>query len=184
MSNAHRPDQARVRERQQALQLHYDAVGQNAPRRLSCERRRAMLKAMLQMLAHDEPVGPCERINATAHHGERLSKQWPKVVFATAQKYPGYQPGYLYRENMKYGRTPAKDAPLDQHLAALINHAKAKWSGYIDGKGRKLQFVDWLPSYLDDDTLRYDLSQEEAATQFLRASYGMPYRAPKKRGGK
>jgi hypothetical protein len=145
---------------------------------------REALLVMLQLLAPDEPVGPCERIVSTPRGGERLCKQWPKIVFVTAEKYPGYQPGYLYRENMKYGRRPAPDAPLSEHLTALINHAKANWSYHADGKGRKLQFVDWLPSYLNDDATRYDPSRDEAATQFLRAKYGMSYRAPKKRGGK
>jgi len=52
---------------------------------------------------------------------------------------------------------------------------------YIDGKGRKLQFVDWLPYYLDTDGLRWDLSRDNAATQFLRARYGMPPLIPKER---
>jgi len=84
------------------------------------------LLAMLQFLAPDEPVGPCERRILTPQRIPATSKKWPKTVFVTREKYPGYQPGYRYRENMKYGWRPTDDASLSEYMTAMINHAKAK----------------------------------------------------------
>ena len=142
------------------------------------------LRNLLATYAPDEALGPPEGGVLTPQRVPTERKKWPKQVFETREKFPGYQPGYRCRENMKYGRNPTLDAPLHEHLAVLINHAKAKWSGYIDGKGRKLQFAEWLPLYLDDKGMRWDLSRDEAATQFLRQKYGMPPLAPKGRARK
>ncbi len=144
---------------------------------------REALRAMLSIYAPDEPLGPPEGIILTPQGMPTSRKRWTKRVLDTREKYPGYQPGHWYQEDMKYGRRPAHDAPLSQFITALINHAKAKWSGCIDGKRTKLQFVDWLPSYLDDKGMRWDRSRDEAATQFLRERYGMPPLAPKGRTG-
>ncbi len=119
----------------------------NASHALSSGLSRDAILTMLQSLAPDEPLGPPEGIILTPQGVPTSRKRWPNWVFATREKYPGYQAGGLYREDMKYGRRrPAHDAPLSQFVTALINHAKAKWSGCIDGKRTKLQFVDWLPS--------------------------------------
>lgn len=146
------------------------------------------LLAMLQSLAPDEPLGPPEGDILTPQGIPTTRKKWPKRVFVRREKYPGYQPGYRYREDMKYGRAgryqPTGDAPLSDFMTALINHAKAKWSGCIDGKCTKLQFVDWLPSYLDDVGMRWDRSWDEAATQFRREKYGMPPLARKRGAGR
>jgi hypothetical protein len=143
---------------------------------------------MLAEYAPDEPLGPPEGNDDVYVPGEGWTfpprTRWPKRVFDTREKFPGYQPGGRYRENMKYGRCPADSAPLREWITALINHAKAKWCGCIDGKRTKLQFVEWLPSYLDDDCgMRWAISPMEAATQFLREKYGMPPLAPKRMGG-
>jgi hypothetical protein len=61
-------------------------------------------------------------------------QHWPKSVLARREKFPGYQPGHQFRENMKYGRAPPDDAPLSAWLPVLLNHAKAKWSPEIDAK--------------------------------------------------
>jgi hypothetical protein len=83
--------------------------------------------------------------------GER--QRWPKRVLALRQKFPGYQPGHRFREEMKYGDMPPDDAPLSAWVAKELNFAKAKWSGEIDGKKTKKQFKEWLPYYLDNDAL-------------------------------
>lgn len=141
------------------------------------------LRAMLATYAPDDPLGPPEGRILTSHGVPATRKRWPKSVHDTRAKFPGYQPGYRYRENMKYGRCPADDAPLREWITALINHAKAKWSGCIDGKGTKLQFAEWLPSYLDDDGLRWHAGEMDAAAEFLREKYGMPSLAAKGRAG-
>jgi hypothetical protein len=144
------------------------------------------LRRMLAEYAPDEPLGPPEGNDDVYVPGEGWSfpprTRWPKCVFDTREKFPGYQPGYWYRENMKYGHCPADGAPLREWIAALLSHARAKWSGYIDGKQTKLQFVEWLPSYLGDDGLRWHAGTMDAAAECLRVKYGMPPMAPKGRG--
>ena len=75
---------------------------------------------------------------------------------------------------MKYGRRPNERAPLSAWATALINHAKAKWSLAVEAKVTK-QFAEWLPTYLDDDCIRWrDEGKLNAAAQFLREIYGRP----------
>jgi hypothetical protein len=142
------------------------------------------LRRMLASYAPDEPLGPPEGDILTPQGIPAARKKWPKSVFDTREKFPGYQPGYEYRENMKYGRCPDDDAPLHEWITARINHAKAKWSGHIDGRRTKLQFVEWLPTYLNDDGLRWHVGKMDAATEFLREKYGMPSQGANGRVGK
>jgi hypothetical protein len=137
----------------------------------------------LLKLAPDEPIGPCERIILVQKPGvgwvEGKAKQWPKSVSDLRAKFPGYQPGYWFRENMKYGDVPADDAPLSEWVAKMIDHAKAKWSGEIDGRKTRLQFKEWLPYYLDNDRLCWTGHPKlRRARELLRIACGMPRFAP------
>jgi hypothetical protein len=119
---------------------------------------KAPLLDELLKLAPEEPIGPCERKILLQKPGVGWvvgeAKKWRKSVFVLRQKFPGYQPGYRFRENMKYGRQPrCENAPLAEWVTVMLNHAKAKWSGEIDAKRTRLQFKDWLPYYLENKTL-------------------------------
>jgi hypothetical protein len=112
----------------------------------------------LLALAPDEPLGPPEGLLMVQKRGVGWTvghrQRWPKSVLATTRaKFPGYQPGHWFRENMKYGRCPREGASLCQMVTVMLNHAKAKWSGEIDGRKTRLQFKEWLPRYLDNETL-------------------------------
>jgi hypothetical protein len=115
-----------------------------------------LLEELLK-LAPDEPIGPCERKILVQKRGAGWvvgeAKKWPKSVFALREKFPGYQPGYRFREDMKYGNQPPEDAPLSEWVAKLINHAKAKWAGEIGGRKTRLQFKEWLLYYLENAAL-------------------------------
>ena len=141
------------------------------------------LRRMLSTYAPDESLGPPEGMMLTPQGVPTSRKRWTKRVLDTREKFQGYQSGYWYRENMKYGRRPTDGAPLREWIAALINHGTAKWSGCIDRRETKLQFAEWLPSYLDDDGMRWDVSPMEVAIQFLREKYGMPPLPPNGRAG-
>lgn len=144
------------------------------------------IRTLLAKYAPDEPLGPPEGNDDVCVPGVGWTfpprKLWPKSVIEKRAKFPGYQPGYRYQENMKYGRRPDEDAPLDAWVTTLINHAKAKWSLSIGANKTRLQFAEWMPSYLDDDSLRWKgVGKLDAAAQFLRERYGMPPLAPTRR---
>ncbi len=147
------------------------------------------IRTLLAEYAPDEPLGPPEGNDDVYVPGVGwtfpLRKRWPDEVYAVREKFPGYQPGYRYRENMKYGRRPDDDAPLSAWVTTLINDAKATWSQFVGANNTNLQFVEWMPSYLDDDNLRWKrVGKLDAAAQFLREMYGMPPLAPTWRAGK
>jgi hypothetical protein len=141
----------------------------------------------LLKLAPDEPLGPPEGILMVQKRGvgwvEGERKRWPKRVLTLRKKFPGYQPGYHFREDMKYGRQPqCEDAPIAEWVTVMLNHAKAKWSGEIDANWTRLQFKDWLPYYLDNETLCWcGWPGLDGATQILRIACGLPRFAPTRR---
>lgn len=136
---------------------------------------------MLLALAPDEPLGPPEggimvqKRGVGWVPGER--QRWPKSVHALRDKFPGYQPGYHFQEEMRYRRTPGPDAPLKDWVVAVINHAKVAWFRAIDGKRTKLQFKAWMPVYLEDDVRCWrgaPGSGRDQANQVLRIACGLP----------
>jgi hypothetical protein len=119
---------------------------------------------------------------ASRPSGGHKAEQWPKSVFDLRAKFPGYQPGHRFRENMKHGDVPADDAPLSEWAAKMIDHAKAKWSGEIDGRKTRLQFKEWLPHYLDNDRFCWTGHPKlVGARELLRIACGMPRFAPTRR---
>jgi hypothetical protein len=145
---------------------------------------------VLLALAPDEPLGPPEGFIYRQKRGSGwvLSERqcWSKAVHAFRDKFPGYQPGYRFREEMKFGRAPLSDAPLSAWVATLITHAKAKWSGVVEAKRTRLQFRDWLPEYLDHDMLCWRGGPGlDEANQILRIACGLPrFRRTSRRAGR
>jgi hypothetical protein len=134
-----------------------------------CER-----EALLAFYAPHEPLGSPEDM-----------ERWPDEVHALRDRFPGYQPGSRYQENMKYGRRPPDDAPLMAWVTTLLNHAKAKWSVSIGCSNTDLQFAEWLPLYLEDEVIRWSGEGKlDAAAQFLRATFGMPPLPPTRGAGR
>jgi hypothetical protein len=134
-------------------------------------------------LSPNEPIGPCERVILVQKPGvgwvEGKAKKWPKRVFDLRATFPEYQPGYRFRENMKYGNCPADDAPLSQWVAKMLNHAKAKYSGELEGGKTRLPFKEWLPYYLDNNGLCWTGHPKlDEAREILRIACGMPRFAP------
>jgi hypothetical protein len=139
--------------------------------------RAPTLDIILKMF-RDEPLGPPEgeimvRVRGAGWCvGQR--QRWPKSVLDRRARFPGYQPGHRFREMMKYGRCPPPDAPLRAQIRQVLDHARAKWSGAIDAGTTKKQFRDWLPEYLDDDSLCWRIDQLASALQILRLACGLP----------
>jgi hypothetical protein len=142
----------------------------------------AKYKAVLDVFAPDEPLGPPEEIEDLS--GSSLPLAWPNDVHELREKFPGYQPGGSYTHNMKFGRTPDESSTvLSGWVVTLINHAKAQWSRRVTAKRTTLQFVEWLPFYLGDNYYRWkSVGMLDEAAEFLRKVYGMS--ETPKNGGK
>jgi hypothetical protein len=114
----------------------------------------SVLRTMLSMYAPDEPLGPPEGDIMVQQRGAGWvvgqRKRWPQSVFKLREKFAGFQPGHRHREDMKYGRTPASDAPLSEWITAFINHSKAIWSRDLDRRVHHLQFDEWFDIYIDN----------------------------------
>lgn len=127
---------------------------------------------------HFEPLGPPEGLIMVQVRGvgwvEGERQRWPKSVLALRERFPGYQPGGRFREMMKYGRCPPPDAPLREQIRQVLDHARAKWCGFVGAGKTKKQFRDWLPEYLDDDNLCWRIDQLASALQILRLACGLP----------
>ena len=144
------------------------------------------IEVVLEIISPDEPLGPPEgeilKQQRGAEYVLATRERWPKRELEKRAKYRGYQPGGWYRENMKYGQTPGEDAPLPDWLTAIVRHAKALWSRDLQANVTRQQFVEWLPSYLDNDDFRWtDAGKLEAAAQYLREMYCMSPRPPTRR---
>jgi hypothetical protein len=133
----------------------------------------------LLALAPPEPLGPPEDGAA----------QWPARVLRTRAQFPGYQPGYWYREALKYGDArsplakaehamPAAGAPLSEFVKKRLQHARALWSAEVGARKTLKQFVDWLRDHVDGKTLVAPLWPDNPgwaeALQILRLSFGLP----------
>ena len=90
------------------------------------------------------------------------------------ERFPGYVPGHWQREELKYGQCPIENAPIEEWIVQVLNHATAKWSGEVDG-GEKRQFVDWLCVYLESPNFRWDLDYANRikAVGLVRLAWGL-----------
>jgi hypothetical protein len=137
---------------------------------------------VLFALCPDEPLGPPEGwvVVETPEEGEVLVKrrEWEIRTRYMNRLHPGYQPGYRFREKMKYGNRPEDDAPLAELVRARINHAKALWCGDLEAGRTKLQFPEWLPFHVDWDTQVKPLWPDDngwsEALQLIRIACGLP----------
>lgn len=94
-------------------------------------------------------------------------------------RYAGFQIERWHLENMKYGRRPTEDARLDAWVRTLLYHAKAKWGPEIYTKRTRLQFLDWLPLYLEVENFCWTGSPGlDGARQILRLAVGLPRFVP------
>lgn len=114
---------------------------------------KAAIAFMLETLAPDEPLGPPEGSVMVRQRGigwiVHPRSRWTKKIIDRHAKYPGFQPGHRYREDMKYGRTPHGGSVADWKTA-FINHSKAIWSRDLLGGRHRQQFADWFCTYIRD----------------------------------
>jgi hypothetical protein len=140
------------------------------------EKHLGAVKAVINVLAPDEPLGPLfDELPIELRRKKSPNIDWPPCVQALRERYPGYQPGPRYREDMKYRRAwkVPDDAPLLTWATILLNHAKAKWSRDLEATWTNLQFAEWLPFYVTSDEYPWRGGKLDDAAGFLRALYGI-----------
>jgi len=150
--------------------------------------RAPSLDYILREIAPPEPLGPPEGGVMVQRPGmgwvEGKHQRWPNSVIMRSERFPGYQPGYRFRESRKY-ISPRPDAPLSKWVKSFVDTARSHWSVDIgaDRGATRLQFKDWLPQYLNDNDWFWRFGERWGeAAQILRLACGLPQFPPGPKG--
>ncbi len=127
------------------------------------------------MFVPPQVVDYCDGRKALRRNGNwvNAARSWSKKERALKDRYPGILLSFTAREKIKY-KEPLQNKPLLDWIRAFLNTAWAHWSRGIAQGETKLQFRDWFPNYLDDETWSVKLGGRwlEAA-QVVRLSIGL-----------